>query len=85
MITTKYGLTFDLTWQQMRHIYNSMALEYLTEDIESKAEDMEIDLSGHNLNSIAKRVRKTLENNDSFWESYWMSIEDVLEEVAKEA
>ena len=79
------GIEYELTYQEMRSIYNFMDLEYLKADIESKAEDMEMDISEYDLNKIASKVNKTLENNDSYWESYWMSIEYVLEDAAKEA
>lgn len=78
MKITRNGIEYELTYQEMREIYNFMDLEYLKEDIESTAEDLEIDISEYDLNKVASKVKKTLESNDSYWESYWMSIECAL-------
>lgn len=75
------GIEYELTWQEMREIYNFMDLEYLKEDIESTAEDLEIDISEYDLNKVASKVKKILECNDSYWESYWMSIECALDNI----
>lgn len=78
------GFAYELTWQEMREAYLVVDREYLKEDIVSKAEDMGIDLSNKDLNNIAENVHKALGHNDSYWDSYWMSIEYVLKENEKE-
>ena len=62
-------------------VYRKYKRECLIEDIKSKAEEMEIDLSDSDIEKIANRADKTIENNDSLWESYWMSIEYALKNV----
>ena len=62
-------------------IYRKYKRDCLIEDIESKAEDMEIDLTNKDIMKIADRAEKTIENNDGLWESYWMSIEYALEDI----
>ena len=84
MTITRNGIEIELTWQEIREAYLLMERGGLKEDIESTAEDMEIDLSNHDINKIADRVDKALSHNDSYWESYWMSIEHVLSELEKE-
>ena len=74
------GVEYELTPEEMREVYEAMKAEYLREDIESKAEEVGIELSETTINSIIARVDKGLGNNDSYWESYWMTIENVLSE-----
>ena len=66
---------YELTYEEMCRIFTTMEREYLVEDIISKAEDMKIELSDDNIYTIAEKANRCLENNDSYWESYWMSIE----------
>ena len=74
------GAEYELTPAEMREIYEKMKAEYLREDIEGKVEEMEIELSEDTMNYVVGRVDKCLSNNDSYWESYWMTIEHVLNE-----
>lgn len=60
-------------------VYRKCKREYLIEDIKEKAEDMEYDLTGVDMERLADRAEKALGNNDSMYESYWMSIEYTIE------
>lgn len=75
------GIEYKLTAAEMREVYNKMKTEYLIEDIQAKADEMEIELSDENIKKIANSVDKSLSNNDSYWESYWMTIEYVIREM----
>lgn len=75
------GIEYKLTVAEMREVYNKMKTEYLIEDIQAKAYEMEIELSDENIKKIANSVDKSLSNNDSYWESYWMTIEYVIREM----
>ena len=46
------GIEYKLTAAEMREVYNKMKTEYLIEDIQAKADEMEIELS----NEIIKRI-----------------------------
>jgi hypothetical protein len=81
MKITRNGIEYELTWQEIRDAYLLMEREYLKEDIKSKADDINMDLSEKDLDKLAIMVNKTLRNNDSYWDSYWMSIEYVLKET----
>ena len=81
MKITRNGIEYELTWQEIRDAYLLMEREYLKEDIKSKADDINVDLSEKDLDKLAIMVNKTLSNNDSYWDSYWMSIEYVLKET----
>ena len=74
------GIEYELTHEEMRSAYEAMKSEYLREDIKSKANDMEIELNDDSVDYMARRVDKCLSNNDSYWESYWCTIEYIIEE-----
>lgn len=62
-------------------IHRKCKRESLRDDIQNKAWEMDIDLEDKDLESIVDRVEHGLDNNESLWESYWLTIEDVLEEI----
>lgn len=74
------GIKYELTHEEMREAYEIMKKEYLREDIECMADEKEIELSDETLDYVVGRVEKCLGNNDSYMESYWTTIEYVLEE-----
>ena len=53
----------------------------LTDDIQNKAFEMDIELEDKDLEQIALKVERALDNNEGLWESYWLTIESVLEEI----
>lgn len=69
------GNEIELTWAEMREVYEFMKRDYLKEDIAAKAEEMEIELTDKEIDSVADIAQSGLEHNDSYWESYWMTIE----------
>ena len=74
------GIEYKLTHEEMMEAYKKMKMEYLKEDIECMAEEKEIVLSNDSIYDIVDVVEKCLGNNDSYMESYWTTIECVLEE-----
>lgn len=78
------GVEYKLTRAEMREVYEKMKAEYLREDIEAKAEEIEIELSDTTMDYVTSRVEKCLSNNDSYMESYWTTIEYVLNEQAED-
>ena len=74
------GIEYELTGMELDAAYREGKHNYFVEDIKSKAEDMGIDLAGKDIDAIADIAEDGLNNNDNFWESYWMSIEYALEE-----
>lgn len=53
----------------------------LTDDIQNTAFEMDIDLEDKDLELIALKVERALDNNEGLWESYWLTIESVLEDM----
>ena len=60
--------------------YRKCKRELLIEDLKSKAIEMGIGLEDKDIEAIADRAERTLDNNEGLWESYWMSLEYALEE-----
>lgn len=73
------GIEIELTAEEMRKAYEIKDREYLFEDIKSKLEEMEIDVTDKEMEVIADITKSTLENHDSYWECYWLSIEYAIE------
>ena len=60
--------------------------ENLCEDVVSqiKQQEMDVDLSAVDIDKIAARVDKALSNNESYMDSYWLTIENCIEEYVKD-
>ena len=74
------GLEIELTNEEMRNAYMVMKRKYFKEDVEAQAEEMEIDISKC-VDNVVDYAAHALDNNDSYWDSYWMSIEYALDEL----
>lgn len=70
----------ELSSMDAFQIYRAQQRENLMEDIKGRAKDMKIDLDTIDLNRVAHRAEKSIDNNEGLWESYWQSIEYALEE-----
>lgn len=75
------GIGYELTREEMREAYEIMKSEYLREDIKFMADEKEINLPDDTMDYIIGKVEKSLGNNDSYMESYWITIEYVLEDL----
>lgn len=80
MKIVRNGIEYELTETELEAAYRERKHDYFVEDVKSKAEDMGIDLTGKDIDDIADCADDVLEDNDSFWESYWMSIEYAIEQ-----
>ena len=79
MKINRNGIEIELTWQEIREAYEIMNLEYFKEDVVSRAEEMGRKLSEEDVERIAAAAKRGVDHNDSFWESYWMTIEYAIE------
>lgn len=75
----KNGIEIELTRAEMRKIYEFMRDGYVKEDIVHKAEEMEVELTEEEIEDAVDVVNSGLEHNDSYWESYWMTVEYAIE------
>ena len=80
------GKAIELTTEELRMAYEEKNLEYFTEDAKSSAEGMELeeDFDESDYNELAWRFEKALGRNDSYWDSYWCTMENVIEEYIEE-
>lgn len=77
------GIEYELTNEEMRNAYYVMKMQYFKEDVEAQAEDICVELSDDDIQKIAVSVEKALGNNDSYWESYWMTIEYLIKDYIR--
>ena len=82
MIIYRDGKAIELTSEECRKAYDELDREYKAEDIKSRLEMLEIELD--NVEELVDRFEHTIGNNDSFWDSYWYSMDYVIEEYLKE-
>ena len=81
MFIIRDGKAHELTHTEMYDAYRACKREFLIEDIKSKAIEMEIDLDDVDIDAIADRADRAIDNNDYLWESYWRDIEYALEHI----
>ena len=73
------GQEIELTPEEMRQAYDEMKNEYTIEDIRSR-----YNLSEDKINEVLTIFERVIDNNDSFWDSYWSTIEYVAEKMGLE-
>lgn len=79
MTIVRDGVVHELTHTEMYDAYRACKRALLIEDIKEKAIEMEIDLDDEDIDVIADRADRAIDNNDYLWESYWRDIEYALE------
>lgn len=78
------GFECELTYREMRQVYEKMKEEYLREDIECRAIENGVELSKDSIEYAVRRVDKSLSNNDSYWDIYWATIDTIIEEALED-
>ena len=73
------GQEFELTSEEMRQAYYEMKDEYTIEDIRSR-----YNLSDDKIDEALTIFERVFGCNDSFWDSYWLMIEYVANEIGLE-
>lgn len=73
------GQEIELTHEEMRQAYYKMKDEYTIEDIRSI-----YNLSEDKIDEALTIFERVIDNNDSFWDSYWSMIEYVAEKMGLE-
>ena len=73
------GQKIELTPEEMRQAYYEMKAEYTIEDIRSI-----YNLSEDNTDEALTIFERVIDNNDSFWDSYWSMIDYVAEKMGLE-
>lgn len=78
------GQEFKLTREECNKIYDALDREYKIEDMRSKLEEMEVKFDDADLNILVDKLDHALGRNDSYWDSYWNSIEYIIDEYEEE-
>ena len=73
------GQEIELTHEEMKQAYYEMKNEYTIEDIRSI-----YNLSEDKTDEALTIFERVIDNNDSFWDSYWSMIEYVAEKMGLE-
>lgn len=75
-------IEFELTESELLRAHEEFELDCAVDDVRSKYEENEYDinLSEEQLKEVAILALHNLSKNDGYYESYWMSVEDTLEE-----
>lgn len=76
------GKAIELTREECRMVYDELDREYKAEDIKSRLEMLEVELD--NVDELVDRFEHAIGHNDSFWDSYWCSMDYIIEEYIKE-
>ena len=82
MIIYRDGKAIELTREECRKAYDELDREYKIEDIRGQLEAIEVELEV--TDELINKVEHALGNNDGYWDSYWCTIEYVIEEYMKE-
>jgi hypothetical protein len=78
------GKEFELTWQEVRDAHDEWATDCTKEDIQSMAQDMEVEIPEEALDKLAHKLDYVVGNDDGYWDSYWCDVEWVIREYLKE-
>ena len=73
------GQEFELTWEEMRQAYNEVKDEYTIEDIRNR-----YNVPDDKIDEALTIFERVIDNNDSFWDSYWSMIEYVAKKLGLE-
>lgn len=77
------GNEIELTAKELRTAYQEYYISGIIEDIKSEIKQLNINISSDELKSIAKKVDVALYKNDDYMESYWITIENCINEFIK--
>ena len=86
MKITRNGIEIELTQEELRQAYEEKAFEYFAEDVRSIVENMELEeeFDCSDYEELTWRFDKAIGRNDSYWDSYWCTLESVIKEYIEE-
>ena len=70
---------FELTSEEMRQAYYEMKDKYTIEDIRSR-----YNVPDEKIDETLTIFERVIDSDDDFWDSYWLMIEYVAEELGLE-
>lgn len=74
------GKEFELTFSEMMQANEAYELNCMIEDVKNcySQGEYDVDLSEDDLSEVASFALRNLSKNDSYFEAYWVSVEDTL-------
>ena len=73
------GQEIELTAEEMRQAYTEVKDKYTIEDIRTL-----YNVPNEKIDEVLTIFERVIDNNDSFWDSYWSMIEYVAEKMGLE-
>ena len=70
------GISIDLTSEELREVYWEQKRLYDAEDICSR-----YTVPDNKIDEAVDRFESAIGNNDNFWESYWLTVDYVCNEM----
>lgn len=76
------GKEFELTFSEIIQAHEEYEHHCAIEDVESILESgtRKTELSGEQIGEIASFALRRLNKNDNYFESYWMTVEDAIDD-----
>lgn len=76
------GEAFELTFGEIIQAHEEYEHHCAIEDVESILESgaREVELSSDQISEVASLALRRLNKNDNYFESYWMTIEDEIDD-----
>lgn len=76
------GKEFELTFSELLCAHKEYEFDCMIDDVKSKYEqgEYDIDLSEEQIKEVADYALRTLNKNEGYYESYWMTVEYTLDD-----
>ena len=79
------GIEYELTYEEMRRAYDELDEFYIMEDIKSRYDEDDMQgITYQDLKEMVRIINHVLENHDSYWSAYWITVECVVEHYLRE-
>lgn len=74
------GKEFELTFSELMSAHEEYELDCMIEDVKSQyaQDEYDVELTDKQIEEVASLALHNLGKNDSYFESYWMSVEYTL-------
>lgn len=74
------GKEFELTFNELMSAHEEYELDCMIEDVKSQyaQDEYDVELTDKQIEEVASLALHNLGKNDSYFESYWMSVEYIL-------
>lgn len=75
------GEAFELTFSELIQAHEEYELDCMVEDVKNQYEQSEhdVELSEEDIGTVASFALHNLSKNDSYYESYWMTVQYTLD------